>query len=28
MAGLVNERKLLIMGAMHDLSTGAVSWLG
>jgi carbonic anhydrase len=27
LAGLVNERKLLIVGAMHDVSTGAVSWL-
>jgi carbonic anhydrase len=28
MAGLVSERKLLIVGAMHDVSTGAVTWLG
>jgi carbonic anhydrase len=28
MAALVSERKLLIVGAMHDVSTGAVSWLG
>jgi carbonic anhydrase len=28
LAGLVSERKLLIVGAMHDVSTGAVSWLG
>ena len=28
LAGLVSEQKLLIVGAMHDVSTGAVSWLG
>jgi len=28
LAGLVGERKLLIVGAMHDVSTGSVSWLG
>jgi hypothetical protein len=28
LAALVSERKLLIVGAMHDVSTGAVSWLG
>jgi carbonic anhydrase len=28
MAALVNDHKLLIVGAMHDVSTGAVSWLG
>jgi carbonic anhydrase len=28
LASLVSERKLLIVGAMHDVSTGAVSWLG
>jgi carbonic anhydrase len=28
MAGLVNEHKLLIVGAVHDVSTGTVSWLG
>jgi len=28
LAGLVSEHKLLIVGAMHDVSTGAVSWLG
>jgi carbonic anhydrase len=28
MAGLVSEHKLLIVGAVHDVSTGAVSWLG
>jgi carbonic anhydrase len=28
MSALVNERKLLIVGAMHDVSTGVVSWLG
>jgi carbonic anhydrase len=28
LAGLVSERKLLIAGAMHDVSTGVVSWLG
>jgi carbonic anhydrase len=28
LAGLVSQRKLLIAGAMHDVSTGAVSWLG
>ena len=28
LASLVGERKLLIVGAMHDVSTGAVSWLG
>jgi carbonic anhydrase len=27
LAGLVSERKLLIVGAMHDVSTGAVSWM-
>lgn len=27
MAGLVSEQKLRIVGAMHDVSTGAVSWL-
>jgi carbonic anhydrase len=27
LAGLVKERKLLIVGAMHDVSTGVVSWL-
>jgi carbonic anhydrase len=27
LAGLVNEHKLLIAGAMHDVSTGVVSWL-
>jgi carbonic anhydrase len=27
LAGLVSERKLLIVGAMHDVSTGAVSWV-
>jgi carbonic anhydrase len=27
LAGLVNERKLLIAGGMHDVSTGVVSWL-
>jgi carbonic anhydrase len=27
LAGLVSERKLLIVGGMHDVSTGAVSWL-
>jgi carbonic anhydrase len=28
LAGLVSERKLLIVGAMHNVSTGGVSWLG
>jgi carbonic anhydrase len=28
LAGLVSERKLLIVGAMHDVSTGVVGWLG
>ena len=28
MAGLVSERKLVIVGAVHDVSTGEVSWLG
>jgi carbonic anhydrase len=27
LAGLVRERKLLIVGGMHDVSTGVVSWL-
>jgi carbonic anhydrase len=28
LAGLVSEHKLRMVGAMHDVSTGAVSWLG
>jgi carbonic anhydrase len=28
LAGLASERKLVIVGAMHDVSTGVVSWLG
>ena len=28
LADLVSGRKLLVVGAMHDVSTGAVSWLG
>ncbi|HUA24953.1 MAG TPA: carbonic anhydrase family protein [Steroidobacteraceae bacterium] len=28
LAGLVSKHKLLMVGAMHDVSTGAVSWLG
>jgi len=28
LAGLVSEHKLLMVGAMHDVSTGAVSWMG
>jgi hypothetical protein len=28
MAALVSEHKLLIVGAVHDVSTGAVNWLG
>ena len=27
LGGLVKEHKLLIVGAMHDVSTGVVSWL-
>ena len=27
LAGLVKDHKLLIVGAVHDVSTGAVSWL-
>lgn len=28
MAGLASERKLLIVGAVHDVRSGVVSWLG
>ena len=28
LAGLVSEQKLLVAGAMHDVTTRAVSWLG
>jgi carbonic anhydrase len=28
LAGLISERRLLIVSAMHDVSTGVVSWLG
>jgi carbonic anhydrase len=28
LADLVSGRKLLVVGAMHDVSTGAVSWPG